>query len=257
MQGETLTEVDIVSKGLLGDRAYALWDVETQRVASAKNPRKWARLLTYQAAFQQAPTLADPLPVVRITAPEGAALDSDSTELAETLSHQLGRQVILLNTVPEHVSLDKYIPPNLPGVEREAEITQLFLPEGTFFDSCNVHLLTTSTLAKLQSLYPDGAFDPCRFRPNIMIEPQSQNGAEPDFIEESWVGSVLAIGEQVRLQIDTVCPRCVVTTLAQQGLPQDMTILRTTAIHNQVNAGIRASVVQEGRIQVGDPLFLE
>lgn len=39
MQGEALEASEIGLKGLLGDRAYALWDVETNRVASAKNPK--------------------------------------------------------------------------------------------------------------------------------------------------------------------------------------------------------------------------
>ena len=47
MLGEKLNEVDVISKGILGDRAYALWDRETERIASAKNPKKWATLLGF------------------------------------------------------------------------------------------------------------------------------------------------------------------------------------------------------------------
>jgi uncharacterized protein YcbX len=67
----------------------------------------------------------------------------------------------------------------------------------------------------------------------------------------------LAIGDEVRLSIDTACPRCVVTTLAQSGLPTDLDILRTTAQHNHVIAGIRASVLQSGTIHWNDPIWLE
>ncbi len=256
MQGERLPEVEVVSRGLLGDRVYALWDVQTQRVASAKNPKKWARLLEFQARFRERPTVKDPAPVVTLTLPGGDQVDSDHPQVAATLSQLLGREVQVLNEVPDAVSLDKFIPANIPGMSTQEEIKQLFLPTGTFFDSCNIHLLTTATLARLQALYPEGAFNPCRFRPNILIDPLLPEGTSDGFIEEAWVGSVLGIGEVVRLQIDTICPRCVVTTLAQQGLPQDMNILRTTAIHNQVNAGIRASVLQGGPIRQGDQLVL-
>ena len=34
MQGEELERSDINKKGLLGDRAYALWDKHTNRIAS-------------------------------------------------------------------------------------------------------------------------------------------------------------------------------------------------------------------------------
>jgi hypothetical protein len=257
MQGEQLTEVEVVPRGILGDRVYALWDVQTQRVASAKNPKKWAQLLEFHAQFPERPTVTDPAPAVTLTLPGGDQVDSDHPQVAVTLSQLLGREVQVLNEVPDAVSLDKFVPANVPGMSTQEEITQLFLPTGTFFDSCNIHLLTTATLAKLQSLYPAGAFKPCRFRPNILIDPVLPEGTNNGFVEEAWIGSVLGIGDEVRLQIDTICPRCVVTTLAQQGLPQDMEILRTTAIHNQVNAGIRASVIQGGQICQGDRLVLD
>lgn len=125
------------------------------------------------------------------------------------------------------------------------------MPEGTFFDSCPIHLITTSTLRRLQALYPEGTMDFCRFRPNITIDTP-----DPGLIETDWVGRVLLIGNQVRLRIDTACPRCVVTTLAQQGLPQDLEILRTTVRHTQMIAGIRASVRQTGVIAIGAAVHL-
>ena len=51
MQGEELNAVDVVERGLLGDRAFALIDAETGKVASAKNPRRWPNLYDFRAAF--------------------------------------------------------------------------------------------------------------------------------------------------------------------------------------------------------------
>jgi uncharacterized protein len=106
----------------------------------------------------------------------------------------------------------------------------------------------------LQELYPEGQFDRCRFRPNLVIEPTLGEAA---FLEDAWIGGVLAIGDTVRLSIDTACPRCVVTTLAQAGLPEDLNILRTTARYNNVIAGIRMSVLQGGTIRRSDSIWLE
>ena len=89
--------------------------------------------------------------------------------------------------------------------------------------------LTTATLAKLQHLYPQRRSEPDRFDPNILIEPTS---IETSFIENNWVGKRMTIGEEVSLDMDTACPRCVVTTVAQTDLPTDLEILRTTARHN-------------------------
>jgi hypothetical protein len=58
------------------------------------------------------------------------------------------------------------------------------------------------------------------------------------------------------LQVDGGCPRCVVTTLAQGTLGEDLEILRATARHNGVVAGIRLSVVTPGPVAVGDPVRL-
>jgi uncharacterized protein YcbX len=77
------------------------------------------------------------------------------------------------------------------------------------------------------------------------------------FVEDVWLGRIIAIGESVRLKIDLNCARCVMTTLAQHDLPKDPGILRTAAQNNKVNVGVYASVLQGGNIQRGDLIRLE
>jgi hypothetical protein len=108
--------------------------------------------------------------------------------------------------------------PDIEGLERRDTVTDFGLPEGTFFDCAFVHLLTTATLDRLRVLYPQGRFEGRRFRPNIMVETAS---GEKDFVENAWIGQVLAIGDVVRLSITGPCPRCVMTTLSQGDLPKD------------------------------------
>ncbi len=117
-----------------------------------------------------------------------------------------------------------------------------------------MHLLTTATLDRLRELYPQGRFEVRRFRPNIVVE--TANG-EKDFVEDTWIGRMLAIGNTVRLRITGPCTRCVMTTLPQADLPRDAGILRATARHNRANAGVYASVLQGGRIRRGDSVSLE
>lgn len=250
MLGEALDQVEIVAGGLLGDRAYALWDKATERVASAKNPKKWANLLNFQAHFTAPPQSLADLPPVAVTCPDGQTLRSDAGATNRHLSAVLARDVEMISAPPPQVSLDQYWP-DVEGTPQRDVVTQLMMPEGTFFDSCPIHLITTSTLRRLQALYPEGTMDFCRFRPNIIIDMPAEG-----FVENDWVGQELLIGDQVRLRIDTACPRCVVTTLAQQGLPQDLEILRTTVRHNNLIAGIRASVLQTGAIATGDQIRL-
>ena len=92
-----------------------------------------------------------------------------------------------------------------------------------------------------------------RFRPNLLIRPEA--GAS-GFVEESWIGHTLAFGADLKLHVSDGCPRCVVTTLSQGELPEDLEILRATARHNNVVAGIRLSVSNPGDVNVGDPVVL-
>lgn len=253
MQGEELDSSDIGTQGLLGDRSYALWDEKTSRIASAKNPHKWSSLLECQATLEKKPQYDRPTPTVRISLPNGSTVTSEQAEIDSLLSQWIERKVKFLATVPETPSLDQYWP-DVEGTAHQDTLTQLFLPPGTFFDSCPIHAITTATLDRLQELYPGGKFDRCRFRPNLLIDTQSEQAG---FIENAWVGHILTIGDSVSLKIDTLCPRCVVTTLAQAELPQDLNILRTTAQHNNINAGIRLSVMQTGTIHQGDPVWIE
>jgi hypothetical protein len=71
MQGEALNGALLSERGILGDRALALLDVETGKVASAKSPRMWPNLLDFHATFVEPPRAHEPLPPVRITLPGG------------------------------------------------------------------------------------------------------------------------------------------------------------------------------------------
>jgi uncharacterized protein YcbX len=144
--------------------------------------------------------------------------------------------------------------PDIEGLDYRDTVTDFDLPEGTFFDCATVHLLTTATLDRLRELYPTGRFEVRRFRPNIVLEPAA---GEKTFIENSWIGHTLAIGDEVRLSVTGPCPRCVMITLPQGDVPRDSGILRTAAQHNQANVGVYAAVVRGGTIHRGDPVRLE
>lgn len=259
MQGEELNAADITKDGLLGDRAYALVDKENGKVASAKHPKKWAKLFDFRATFVEPPSNNGRIPAVRITLPDGRTITSDRDEVHQTLSSELGReaalearergqQEVVETTIPNPwmPSLEEYWP-DIEGLPNRDVVTDEAMPEGTYFDLATVHILTTSTLDRLRELYPQGRFEVRRFRPNIVIAADSDG-----FVENDWIGQTLAIGDDVRLKITGPCPRCVMTTLPQSDLPNDPGILRTAAKHNGVHVGVYASVLQGGRIRCGD-----
>ncbi len=91
MMGEELTAADVREGGLIGDRAYALIDNSTGKIASAKNPRKWARLFDCHASFIEPPRKGHPMPPVWIMLPDGSNITSDQPNANGVLSRLLER----------------------------------------------------------------------------------------------------------------------------------------------------------------------
>ncbi|MFZ0345729.1 MAG: MOSC domain-containing protein [Nitrososphaeraceae archaeon] len=253
MLGEELNSSYVTERGLVGDRAYALIDKETGKVASAKNPRKWERLFDCHSVFMETPQVAN-IPPVRISLPDGTQILSSKGEDADhTLSNVLGREVRLMKADLEKPSYEEYWP-NIEGLAQREKVTDETMPPRTFFDIAVIHILTTSTINHLRELYPEGRFEVRRFRPNIVIDSAS---VEKDFIENSWIGKKIGIGQDIVLRVTGPCTRCVMITLPQGDLPRDSGILKTVARFNQVNTGVYASVLRSGTIHRGDLARLE
>ncbi|MCA1605382.1 MAG: MOSC domain-containing protein [Acidobacteria bacterium] len=266
MMGEEVNLSELTKRGLFGDRAWALIDASDGKVASAKNPRKWANLFEFSAHYTEAPEHGGKLPPVRIMLPDGTQVTSERGDVDEALSEAVGREVrlerrepgqeeILETTFPNPWTpkLEEYWP-DIEGLAHRDHVTDEAMPEGTFFDLAMVHVLTTATLDRLRELYPEGRFEVRRFRPNIVVQPSDGRSR---FVENEWIGKTLAIGDEVRLEVTGPCPRCVMTTLPQGDLPKDRGILRTAAKHNEVHVGVYASVLQGGKIRKGDRVRVE
>ena len=267
MMGEELNATDVTHRGLLGDRAYALVDSSNEKVASAKNPRKWAKLFDFRAALANPPRTGEKISAVHVALPDGTIVTSEQTDINQILSNVLGHEVTLETREPSQPEIVETTLPNpwtpsqyeeyWPDMEDLAyrdTVTHEAMPEGTFFDLAVIHILTTATIDRLRELYPQGRFEVRRFRPNIVVEPSS---GEEGFVEDDWVGKTLVIGDEVCIDITELCPRCVMTTLPQGDLPKDPGILRTAAQHNQVNVGVYGAVLQGGTIRRGDQVRVE
>lgn len=266
MIGEELTLAHVTHNGVSGDRSYALVDVTDGKTATAKNPRTWPTLFTFKATCTQTVDSDEKIPPVRITLPNGAVVTSEQPNLDQMLSQALNREVRLMVVEQGKVKgvqaslptswtgqSDEYWP-DIEGRDYRDTTTEFTLPTGTFFDAATIHLLTTATLQELGEHYPSGHFAIERFRPNIVVEPQEPTKG---FVENSWIGQTVAIGENVRLAITGPCARCVMTTLPQGNLPKDPGILRTALQQNRGNVGVYASVLQGGTIRPGDRIRVE
>lgn len=253
MMGEELNSTAIAGGSVLGDRAYALVDVETGKVISAKNPRKWPNMFNFRATFVEPLYVEAELPPVRVTLPDGATVLTKQPDFNQVISSALNREVILSHATLAAPSLEEFWP-EVEGITYNNVVTDEAMPANTFFDLAPIHILTTSTLEQLRESYPQGRFEARRFRPNIVID---TTAASKGFVENEWIGHTLAIGDEVRLRITASCPRCVMTTLPQGDLPRDLGILRTAARYNNANVGVYAIMLQGGTIRRGDVVRLE
>ncbi len=263
MMGEEINGAEITAQGLIGDRAFALVDRETGKVVSAKNPKKWPGMFDFRASYTQ-PLNGDSLPSIWITLPNATVLASNDPDVNQKLSDFLGRPVTLQSQAPPEAQLEQYRP-EFEG--KENEISQEGVagdaPRGSFFDYAALHLLTTNSLAAMQSHYPHGRFEARRFRPNIVLDCIDQIG----FVENDWVGKTIQIGDSLQLQVTDPCPRCVMTTLAQGDLPRDPGIFKNGINTNQPlvpfagkalpSVGVYARVVSSGWVKRGDLMTIK
>jgi uncharacterized protein YcbX len=264
MMGEEINSSYITERGLVGDRTYAIVDKQTGKAASAKNPRKWGKIFDFRSMFIDSPNDDDTnnIPPVRITFPDGSNIFSDRKErndMDSRLSEVFDREVRLMKASDfEEPSYEEYWP-DIDGLARRDQVTDEAMPSKTFFDIAVIHILTTSTINRLRELYPEGRFEVRRFRPNIVVESAAseEKNKKNDFIENSWVGKKMTIGKDIILNVTAPCTRCVMITLPQGDLPQDLGILTTVAKYNQVHVGVYTSVERGGTIHRGDTVRIE
>jgi uncharacterized protein YcbX len=275
MLGEELVAVDLNQDGVVGDRAYAIVDRETGKVASAKHPKLWPDLLACRAAFVEPPRPGDEVPPARIDLADGNSVRSDAADVDDVLSRFFGRDVELASAAQNGYTIDQYHPDEEnydPGGHRdevvEAQLGAAFfnerglpsaVPAGSFFDLYPLSVLTTSSLDRFSELEPESGFDIRRFRMNVIVDTPARG-----LVENEWVGRSLAIGDDVQLGVALPDPRCVMPSLAQEGLPRDPKILKTLAQHNRIDvagslfpcAGVYAVAEATGTIRQDDRVSL-
>jgi uncharacterized protein YcbX len=195
-----------------------LWSVRDRdgRLGSGKSTRRFRRM---DGLLELAAHYDGETPVV--TLPDGRALRGDDPRLREALSEQVGRPVSLA---------------------REHDVSH--------FDEGPLHLVTTASLDRVTESH-GARVDPRRLRPNLVIETD-----EVGYVEQSWVGRRLTVGDQVVLAVRAPMPRCVMVTLPQRDLPADGGLLGTVADDSDLCLGVVVDVVTPGPVAVGDDVAL-
>ncbi|HEV2785299.1 MAG TPA: MOSC N-terminal beta barrel domain-containing protein, partial [Solirubrobacteraceae bacterium] len=91
MLGSQVPEVLVTDHGCLGDRAWALRDVASGRIASAK---RFPRLLAFRATYAVEPTPQE-RGRARIDTPDGRSISADDPAASAIISEILGHELRL------------------------------------------------------------------------------------------------------------------------------------------------------------------
>ena len=252
MQGESLAALELAPDGVVGDRTWALRDIETGKLVSAKRPRPWGASLACTA------TGVDD---VTIELPSGERFGVGDGGLSVALEALFGRTVAIERYERRQQGTYDSVWPEVDGVSLvgELELPTNVTGEGAgFVDAGALHLLTTTSMETLAAADPELVVDVRRFRPSILLE-TGRTGGFPE--NDEWAGATLRIGDAAtQVTVGDPAPRCIMTTLAQPGLARQPNVLQAIARVNRRTTGhgafaclgAYATVTTPGPVRVGD-----
>ncbi|MFD0670109.1 MOSC domain-containing protein [Cohnella sp. GCM10027633] len=214
--GERLEACEIEPYGLRGDRFAAFYDESKEGWWKYITCRNIPNLLTYEARFADGD--------IRVTAADGRTFGWDEA-LLEEVQRQTDTPIAMSGLQAPHPQQEH---PNLLSV-----------------DGASVLLVTDATLRKLEATWGKPV-DQRRFRGNFVVTVDDDSVFEGD-----WIGKRLAIGDAT-LQVDQFCERCVVITMDPDTQVKDPSLLRKVNEEFNLHFGVYASVVNTGRIKLGD-----
>jgi uncharacterized protein YcbX len=273
MAGELLQTAAISNAGLEGDRVWALRDLSTGELTSAKTVPKLLRL----SAALPGTAHADGAAHVRVTFPDGSTMSSADDAIHQRLSDQLERSMRLEPLQPasnrKHYRLARLRSPKklrqFLGVTRNGGLPDLSVlpwsmlytlsffatPPGTYFDAYPIHLVTTRSLQSLSRQVTASDVKIARFRPNLVIDTASLDG-DGEYPELGWSGGTLTIGNVV-LRIIAPTFRCSMPGHAQVGFGKSPAVVKTVYRELDSKFGAYATVVSAGTVEVGATVAFE
>lgn len=215
--GERLTEAEVTSDGIHGDRAWGILDVATGLVLTA---RREPSLLFLGAVHRAGGRPA-------ITCDDGTELPDD-----DALSRWIGRPVALRAAVDGPGTFENPITVD-DTTGAEADWVEWQSAGRTFHDG-----RSTVSYVSRASL---GDWDARRFRPNLVLDGEGEDA----LTGEIPVGTAVLTA---RRPID----RCVMVTRAQPGLSKDLTVLKRVIAERGNRLAVGATVATPGLVTAGD-----
>jgi uncharacterized protein YcbX len=265
MIGGRVDSIELDELGVVGDRTWAVRDLERGGIRGAKKIGSLMRLAARDIGDGH----------VEITLPDGSTVRTTDADVDERVSAALDHRVRLEALRPAD-DLDHYRRGGPDSDDVVAELRGIFgrdddeplpdfsvfppiiaefeSPPGTYYDVFPLMVMSEAALAALAAALPDSNVDIRRFRPSFVID-TADDGADastPGHPEFDWTGRRATIGGAT-VEFGAPCPRCVmVTREISSDIPADRAVLRHIVRDLEQNLGIYATVVTPGAIRVGD-----
>lgn len=259
MMGSTVESIELTELGIVGDRHWAIRDLERGGIRGAKKIGELMQLSAHRDNDN-----------VVIAFPDGTTVSSADHDVNMMLSSMLHHKV-LLESLPSDNNLEHFRRGtgdsddpiaelrNIFGREEDEplpnfaafppEVVEFESPPGTHHDCWPLMVMTTSAMKAMQDALPDSNVDIKRFRPSIVID--TPEIGHPEF---SWTGKTAHIGTAT-IEFLEPCPRCVmITRRINDDIPEDRAILRHVVRELDQNVGVYARVIVPGSVSVGDSL---
>jgi uncharacterized protein YcbX len=268
MVGQVVPSAIVEEHGMVGDRTWAVRDLERGGIRGAK---RIAELMQLSARYVDhvEGTPGPARGAVEITLPDGSQVTTDDADVDARVSQAIEHRVTLEALRPAD-DLDHYRrgagyhddlmedlraifgrvdDEPLPDLSQfPTEIIEFESPPGTYYDAYPLMLMTTSALRSLAEAVPGSVVDVRRFRPSLVVD----TGDAPGHPEQDWVGHRVRVGD-VELDVVGGCPRCVMVTRAVgDDIPRDPAILRHVVRDLGQDVGVYATVARPGTISAGD-----
>ena len=255
MGGERVESLELRTSAVVGDRRWAVRNVETGKIASAKRPRPYGQLLSWSARTQADGGLV-------VVGPDGREYAAGTGELDSALTEALGEPVQVVEVEEGRDETYGSEWPEIPGTvlsDVEVDLPIAAITEKTsFVDASAVHIIVNQSMKYLASLLDGVKLGVERFRPNIVLDAHDDAGSG-EFADLAWKDIDFKIGN-AELRIGDTTPRCVMTTLAQPGYEQAKSVLQVLAATARKEFdygafacfGTNAEVTAAGTIKVGD-----
>ncbi len=123
------------------------------------------------------------------------------------------------------------------------------------FDETNLSVIATETMREIGRL-AGFSLDVRRFRPNVVVRLRQ----EVPFQEDEWVGGTLSFGEgndAPAIAVTMRDIRCSMVNLDPDSARPAPEVMKAVVREHQNTAGVYGTVTRIGRLEVGQPIFLD